>query len=419
MQTNNPNTQPTPKRSFVIAVCLYFASMNILQVIGYSQENSPALFTQWNMLCLAAFLGYMVVTRRLAYFSPKYVFVLCLYILSILATVISATIHNNTMIYNLSTDLFLPMVYVGIFLILLGRECVGLRELRVLSKFFVLFGVFVVAYNFVVYSGALQQLFSGVESSETLLTSAFYTNRNTYGVIVSIALSLSVYLLTVATHLKSRLGYGIVSTFLAIGMLLSMSRSAIVLSLVFMAVFFTILKGWRGIKIFLIILALFSGALIATIGANNVDHFIVRSDSGLTNRDQVYSYGLSQYLANDLLFGVGPQLAGSSVTKALGVISYHSNYLSYLVNGGLLLLTIFLLIILSALRVSVKLLKHSRTTGALFIAMILAYLVYGSFETNMLFIFSPNSFMISIYVAVLPILTYNYLRQCNTAPEAS
>lgn len=399
------------KNFYPILLFIYFLSINILPILGFSQTEQPGLFSAWNFFWLFSLGAVLFIKYRFSLFSKKYLPLTLLYILSILLTSLSAVIRSITDIFSVSTDMIVPAVYMILLLVIMGKYELSIPQLKLLNKMYIAFALYVLAYNVVVNGEELIMLLSGVYDANTLLTSAFYTNRNIYGLMLAFGVCLSIMELLQSKSRRSQALFTIVTIVLAVGVLMSMSRGAILFMSVFGAIYLIKTLNFKKIVMSLVVVCALSLAVMGYIGASQFQDLIVRSDSGITGRDQVYAYGIDRYISNDVLLGSGPQASGNAVTRDIGVVSYHNTALSYLVNGGIILLMIVAGVYVLSIRIVLRLKNAHRNFGVFFMSLITAYLAYGLFESGLLFIFSPNSFILSLYTIALPLYFYNYAKK--------
>lgn len=401
----------TNNNFYITLLCVYFLSISFLPIIGYIQVDNVQLFTIWNTLSLAIVFVIILLTHRTGLVSKKFLGIVFIYLLSIMLTIISSIIHNNTKIYTVSTDMVAPMIYLLALLVIMGGYRMSNKQLSSLNIFYIGFSVFAVGYNVFFNYDQLSQLSAGIYNSETLLTSAFFTNRNTYGLMVAFGVVVASFQGLVAKYKIKKLLYTLTAIILALAVIVSMSRGAILFMAVSLGVLYFGVRGAKGLIASILMIGLVSSIVIGSIGLSQFNEIIIRPDSGLTGRDIVYSYGIDRYLSNDILFGTGPQASGEAITSSLGVISYHNTYISYLVNGGLLLLSVNLLIFTVSIKNGIAIRKFNKEVGTFFLAIITGYVLYGFFENGPLFIFSPNSFILSLYTVALPVYFQNYYKR--------
>lgn len=132
-----------------------------------------------------------------------------------------------------------------------------------------------------------------------------------------------------------------------------------------------------------------------------VDIYMIREESGLTGRDYVWSIGLDLLKGEHFLWGYGLGyshifLGNNEVTGSAG---FHNLYLTYLVEGGIVLLGCYFLIISYIVkRMCSTWLSQNRVAASFWLSVIFAYHVYYFFEASMPF---NNSTYISFSCTVL------------------
>lgn len=398
----------TNNNFYITLLCVYFLSISFLPIIGYIQVDNVQLFTIWNTLSLAIVFVIILLTHRTGLVSKKFLGIVFIYLLSIMLTIISSIIHNNTKIYTVSTEMVAPIIYLLALLVIMGGYRMSNKQLSSLNIFYICFSVFAVVYNIIINYEHLQLLTSGVYNSETLSMSAFFTNRNTYGLMVALGALVATFQGIMTKYRSKKFLYALLALVLAVATFSSMSRGAILFMVVSIGFLYAAIKGLRGLFTTVFVFGVASCILISLLGLTQFNDLIVRPSSGLTGRDIIYSYGIDRYWSNDIIFGTGPQVSNEAVVSDMGVVSYHNTYITYLVSGGLFLLSVALTIFTVSFKTANTIRKSSKGPGIFFLAILVSYLIYGFFESNPLFIFSPNSFILSLYAVALPVYYYNH-----------
>lgn len=128
---------------------------------------------------------------------------------------------------------------------------------------------------------------------------------------------------------------------------------------------------------------------------------MIREESGLTGRDYVWSIGIDLLKGEHFLWGYGFGyshifLGNNEVTGSAG---FHNLYLTYLVEGGVILLGCYCLIISYIVKKMCSTwLSQNRVAASFWLSVMFAYHVYYFFEASMPF---NNSTYISFSCTVL------------------
>lgn len=151
---------------------------------------------------------------------------------------------------------------------------------------------------------------------------------------------------------------------------------------------------------FIIIILLGSYIFLPNLKAF-VDIYMIREESGLTGRDYVWELGMNLLQGEHLLWGYGLGyshifLGNNEVTGSAG---FHNMYLTYLVDGGIVLLCCYCLIVLYVVKkMCYAWLSNNRILASFWLSVIFAYHVYYFFEASMPF---NNSTYIGFSIMVL------------------
>lgn len=132
-----------------------------------------------------------------------------------------------------------------------------------------------------------------------------------------------------------------------------------------------------------------------------VDIYMIREESGLTGRNFVWELGINLLQGEHLLWGYGFGysrifLGNNDVTGSAG---FHNMYLTYLVEGGIVLLCCYCLIVFYIVKEMCSTwLSKNRMVASFWLSVMFAYHVYYFFEASMPL---NNSTYISFSITVL------------------
>ena len=234
---------------------------------------------------------------------------------------------------------------------------------------------------------------------------SFFSNRNQYGAFLFIALTvLDILDKTKISKKKVVLLYII----LFINLLLTMSRGAILASLVYFSLSFLSKKKANKDWIFLcsficIVIFVFLNDSIRNI----IKDYIIRPDHGSTGRSSLWSLGLQIYEENSLLFGTGGNTA-LDMAKDMGMTrsEFHSFYIEALLSSGIigLLFIVFILFVIIKKHLNEISYKNKRIKLKL---RIISFLCLGLVESVNVFSLGYVGIFFSVFIITLPLLMSN------------
>ncbi|MDO4759615.1 MAG: O-antigen ligase family protein [Candidatus Saccharibacteria bacterium] len=269
--------------------------------------------------------------------------------------------------------------------------------------FIIVFTLFCALYGMVVNYDTIISL-SSITNSYNADIKGFFANRNIFGYMLALGAACGTFLFT--KNRKKILLPAIV--ILLTGTVLSMSRGAILLYVIFL-IAFILLKSKKKIKALALITTTLAIAYSTLSSFAFIQDNIIRLDNGDTGRSELRSYGIQHFLDNNLLLGSGER-AINSIEAKFQHSSFHNLYIETLATQGLVgfvALIVCMLYVWSNIRL-IK--KYDRVNYAFFAALFFAYMVYCLIEALPLFYGTPNSALTTFVLVLLPIFMINSLK---------
>lgn len=280
----------------------------------------------------------------------------------------------------------------------------------ILSKFYfymIIFGLIACGYNIIINFNYIVNFFS-ISSSYELALKSFFSNRNQFGSFLFIELTL------VETYRKkTKMNKNIlltISLIFIINLILTMSRGALLATVVFYMYVFFMNKGKYTLKFLSGIVV--SSFLLMILRSQNflftfVRNMIIRPESGTTGRSDIWSIGLSVLVENNIFTGLGLNTAlREAKSKGLLLEQFHSFYIEVLLSGGIFeLMFVFGTIIFVILYVKKSTLV--RQEKSIIYGRLIGFLSLGFFESVGLFSIGYVDIFFSIFLITLPILVVN------------
>jgi len=390
--------------NFSVLFILYVVAANLFQILGiYTQY--PGLDALWKAIILMVLLMYAwhKAPRPLVVRPGYWLMFALLSLHQILSPLITEDMPSGL---GGITALVFPIISFFVFMILLNKLELDRPQLDRLFKLLIGFVVFACLLNMVNNIEQIMSLSADVKAYE-LAFSSFFDNRNTFGYYLFISSAAFIYLLSQKRYRKP--GWLILFGFILFNLVLTLSRTSILATLVFLIVFTAVGFGLRPFLKVIAVLVFTLGALLAVPSVRDfVVSNVVREDSGLSGRDEVYRESVNIWLESSVFVGAGFNESQDKLESKTGYTSTHNTYLALLIRGGAVLFTLFVFAILFSVSKIRAVLMRERVVGGMLAGLLVAYLVYSMSESQILFFSSVPSFIASVTVIVLPLYLSNY-----------
>lgn len=238
--------------------------------------------------------------------------------------------------------------------------------------------------------------------------SSILTNPNSWGEFAVVSLVLSLVFFLKNTNIKSRLIYGVSIVFNVIALVLSMSRSAVLICVVIYIGLLIFYNKWDRVFKKLLLLSLF-GALVIVIALAiyDFDLFlnIFRLNQGLNEREFLWEYAFNLYKEyHPYGIGYGNGAMYLSIAEHLNTSSVHNMYLGILVEVGYFPFIILMLYFIHKIYVSFKYSKYTKVynTELLLISIFLVAFLVGSIFEHTFFKVGPvNTFIFILFALII------------------
>lgn len=241
--------------------------------------------------------------------------------------------------------------------------------------------------------------------------SSFFGGRNAFG-----AFLLNTNIITLYMFMKTKnKKYVLFLIIFLFNLFFTFSRSSIFSFLIF-TIIYIVLESRNKI---LRICSLVGGGILGILVIINSKYFdfirvfLLRENYGLAGRDDVWIMAKEVILKNPIFgYGIG---ASENIFSYKGKIasSFHNVYLECLVNGGVLLLIMYIFFLIWILLKYLKIRKFDKTVGSIYVAYWLTYIIYKLFESGMYFAIGDRAVLETIFAISIPLLYLNYLKYNN------
>ena len=391
------------KKSVLRILLLYFVGTSIPGLLGIEPQSGLYSLYQAGLFCgVALYTFYSIIRYRTPASSSALIFaVIYSGLLSIagVAAIFSA-LQSNVSITSIA-QLLLPIVIALTFLTGYGGARIERDDLYNVMGVVVLFLFLCSVYNIVVNFSDIISL-STITNSYEVDIKGFFANRNVFGYMMALGISLATYLMIQT----KKWGYLIPLIVMAISLVATMSRGGILFAIISVGLFLLVKYKMR---MFVPVL-LFAGTAAYLSSQTFVQENLIRSDNGDTGRSSLREFGIDYFKEHNILTGSG-QGAIDAIIEKYGHNSYHNLYIESLATQGL----VGIIAVISALILSyrnIRIIKsHDRELGTFLLILLFTYALYVSIEALPLFYATPNSVLTTYLLVMLPLMLANSYRQ--------
>lgn len=371
------------------------------QVIGFNGSTVDMLFK----FILIIGLTFLVINRAYLTKVSKY---FCFFLMTSFTGVVGTLICNGTEIFTeiQSWIIALLLLYVLYESVLHVRD-IKLKDIISFYKIFVYFMTVAAIYNTIVHFNSLLHITSlNVYNTDSICS--FFDNKNTYGVFLLFGTLAAIILKIVLQQQR----WAVVAVLFVINELMAMCRTAIILSVILIAVAFVVDRKTRFQGIISLILLL--GVIIIFVKQNeSVNYFFTNTLFGnsksLDARNDYVTSMLPLARGGQFWFGYGNSNATQLATEYTGNAYYHNTYLKCLISGGIIKLVLQISAIVLSIRYGVKNRFYNKMIGNLCLLSTFIYITYAFVESVVLFDTQVVAIMAVVFIISMPILYYNAL----------
>lgn len=312
--------------------------------------------------------------------------------------------------------------FVNIFLLYVCIKDFKIAEEKILvfMKVIMILGLVACIQNMILYFSEILCFF-GIDTGATNHIKSFFSNRNQFAFFLYIAIIANVFVLTRNKNIFYKMSIGI----FIVNMFFSMSRTGILIILIFAIVYFIMSKKInKKTKIIVLtttcICGIMFGVIINYLNPNVLSR-IIRLDSiaNLSGRTEIWERGFYIILDNPInfLFGVG-RFKGIEVlefeTKTF--TQFHNIYIDSLITGGILELMFIIYIYFNVIKTILKC-DMDEKYKALYKAIYITYFIYICFESLGRFSIGASDTLCLIFFVTIPLLHANSIKNEKTEEE--
>lgn len=371
------------------------------QIIGF---NGSMVDSMYKLLLLAWLFIMTLASKNIGKVSY---FTLIFIVVSLINTIGTLAINNISIVSEVY--IFLIGIILSIILVesALKENTLRFFDVLVFYKIFVYFMLIAAIYNMIIHFNSLLHITSiSVYNSENICS--FFDNKNTYGVFLIFAVLAST-ILNIITREKLWL---VSSGIFLVNELMAMCRTAILLSLILIAISFWVdeSKKIRNAIVFSLLII----TVVATLNTNDfVREYVLNNLFGSTKsldaRNSYIEALLPFARGAHLWFGYGNRGALELAAQYTGNVYYHNAYLKELMMGGIIKLGTQIFVLLTSFKYGLRCRKLKKTIGNLCILSTIIYIIYVFAESVILFDAPVVAIMAVMFIISMPILFYNSL----------
>lgn len=404
------------KKGVIWILSLYLAAVASPGLLGVQVNSTP--FILYQVICFSILLLYTVIVLirqwpNVSLYATEARFAL-IYIGFLVATGLNIAIlaaHDGESIASLA-QFFLPAILAIVLIFGFGKLHFDRQDAEKLLQVITAMMVFSSLYNIILNFQDITTITSIAGSYDVDIKGFFY-NRNVLGYMMATGIASALYLWV----RQKKWIYAPTIAILVVSLLATMSRGAIIFTLIFCIIFLlnqykSKLAGAAVLAAILVPLSLFA------INQPFIQNNYIRSDSIDTGRTGLREFGLDYFMQHNILLGDG-QRAMTALEEEYDRSSYHNLYIESLVTQGILGVAIVLLGIGYAFsRIRIVIRKYP-DLGFFFLAYLLAYVAYIFIEALPLFYATPNSIVTTYIILLMPLLLANFINKQADLKEYS
>lgn len=390
------------EKRYINSLFIYFLSIIFLQTLSLGSGNNVL-----KMFILSGFTVFLLLQHHIYHFKFEF---------KIISIIIFFCINNMIAFFHSSTLVSIPFTaYISVAVIstitiillnIYAKLIVDINNILLFPRYYILLISSSCLYSIITEYNNILSIFSGV-SAYSVDISSFFENKNTFGVFLFCGIIANTYL----NIFQRKKMYNYLNIIFLIFLLLIGSKTALISSLVFLVLYWMFREGKKRAFYLRFIASL---SILMTV-YNNL--FI----SNHLNTNSVY---FESYLARDnlakavlnivdnwsFIFGYGEDVT-NIIMKSQGINPYfHNSFLSIFVTGGIVKVLIYILLFIWSLKKYTTLKKYNRQVYLVANFSLISYFIYSFGEAFVLFDTTAISFLLSVYVIIIPILILNYYK---------
>lgn len=389
----------------LLLIC-YLIACNMLQILMIDAKGS--LYDSIWKACILVFTifscVYISLKHKLKLNKNNTSVWLIFTILTTISNIFNGCLLTNFSFSNLVSYIY-PIISFFTFCVILGNVSVNKETMKKFLDYFIAFVTYTCVFN-MIYNYKLIINFTNIKYSYEMQIASFFNNRNTFALYLLYGILSNIIIITYYKD-KNKI-YLFTLLLFAFNAFLTLSRTNILCIAIFIATLYLTSKNMRkNRKITLLICIEILVIICIPQFRNFISQNLIRKESKLSNRENIWKYGINLYKDNKLT-GIGINNALNKLKDSFKNTSFHNTYLSILLNGGIVSAIAYMILLICGLKNIIMIKKYNLEIFRIFMAIFIVYIVSGITETNILFESSATSFLVTTFVFILPLYTNNF-----------
>ena len=384
-------------------ICLYIAIMVLGIALTSATESTTTMFWSINDIGLVLCLGPYACKGSVKALTFCFIYI-ALWIIGLFIN--ENLITNNIKAVGININIIVFSIYILTLSFLFREKIFDEKSVLRILKCISYWGTITFVCAWILGFQDIMQIMFGSMGVYKAHIYGFFNGKNSYGIFLSLSFCADLYLYKI-NNKSWTTKLTLILKFFAI--VFSFSRAAL-LQVVIVIFFFLWFERKRSIKEWSILSCICFVVLFYILQNGNFSEVVLndvfRLDVGDAGRTAARDFALSKINGIfEYIFGVG----------YVGVVYYDIDidnaWLSIFFTGGLIKLVIYLGLILYFFIVTHRLTKMNKTLGNICLSVGISYLVYGFFESIVLFQSGLINFIFIIFMYFIPCGYCNYIKK--------
>lgn len=383
------------KFDILLSLSVFLLALSVAITKVFSLNISLAVFNF--TISVVPFIYIIFKSKRIRFYKSNQNFVLfyIIFIRFVTSILSFSSLSNSEILVQVCNDLSLAIILLAFFSIDNSKS--EEYEMHYFPKALIISSLIYSIYNILSNLNNFVY-FTNIKFRYLISFSSFFNNKNLFGVFIFVALIACDYYLE--NHSSKNKIFFLIKAFLIINLLLTVSRNAIFAYAIYYLFYNFFNKKYK--KILLLLISFFILFLFNFMNIQNfIVNFLIRSDSLTSGRTEIWQKCF-EYAFKRPVIGYGELMIENTINSFTGVVSTHNWFIKLFINGGLVNLVCYLLLIVNQLEVSINNIRKKSKYSTVIFSSLIAIIAYGFFEEINLFEFGLINIIFTIYFMFLP-----------------
>lgn len=380
---------------------IYLFSVLFLQIVGGSNKGGM-LDTVWKAVVISATLLYVLIKSKLK--IKRYIVIpLIIYILGQGIAIFSNEFSTISSFVNCA--IIIVMTYM-FFSVPYYNSDFTIKDMVWFLNAFIILMLYAVVLNFFKNPSSVLGTLSNANVYSNMMSS-FFDNKQTFGMFLFMAFVVSVW----GYILENKKCYICTAMIFFVNLFLCLSRTALFACLGFIFMIVILIRKFNQ-KLCRILVSLIVLTIILVQLNPTLHHFItnVVLDTSATMNARTNIWEDAFYALNNIKFfwGYGEGNASAAIATVSHSANAHNGIVYVLLTGGIIKLTLYIVVILRSLFSIKKIKKYNPALSAMFFSALASVMIYSMGEALVLLDSSAPCVVASIICLAFPIATEGY-----------